>query len=45
MAYFGVENVTGRKNPTTLLWNRMANRPRFANGLSRFLLGGMEWNF
>ena len=45
VAYFGLENVTGRKNPTTLLWNRMTNRPRFANGLSRFVLGGMEWNF
>ncbi|MDE0627583.1 MAG: TonB-dependent receptor [Bryobacterales bacterium] len=45
VTYLGVENVTGRRNPTTLLWNRIANRPRFATGLSRFLLGGMEWNF
>ena len=45
VVYAGVQNVTGRRNPTTLLWNRVTNRPRFPSGLNRFLLLGMEWNF
>lgn len=45
VVYVGVQNVTGRKNQTTLLWNRVTNRPRFPRGLSQFLLVGLEWNF
>ncbi len=45
VAYVGVQNVTGRRNQTTLLWNRVTNRPRFPRGLSQFLLVGWEWNF
>ncbi len=43
--YAGLQNVTGRRNQTTLLWNRVTNRPRFPRGLSQFLLIGLEWNF
>lgn len=45
LVYYGLQNVTGRQNPTTLLWNRVTNKPRFSYGLSRFLLAGLEWNF
>ena len=42
--YAGLKNVTGRRNQTRLLWNRVTNRPRFPRGLSQFLLVGLEWN-
>ena len=45
IVYAGLQNVTGRRNQTTLLWNRVTNRPRFPRGLSQFLLIGLEWNF
>ena len=45
VVYYGLQNVTGRRNPTTLLWNRVTNRPRFSYGLSRLLLAGLEWDF
>lgn len=45
VVYAGVQNVTGRRNQTTLLWNRVTNNPRFPTGLSRFLIVGWEWNF
>ena len=45
VVYYGLQNVTGRRNPTTLLWNRVTNRPRFSYGLARLLLAGLEWNF
>ena len=41
--YLGVQNVTGRDNPTTLLWNRVTNAPEFPGGLERFPLIGLEW--
>ncbi|MDE0166305.1 MAG: TonB-dependent receptor [Bryobacterales bacterium] len=41
--YLGVQNVTGRENPTTLLWNRVTNAPEFPGGLERFPLIGLEW--
>ncbi len=44
IVYAGLQNVTGRRNQTTLLWNRVTNRPRFPGGLSQFLLIGLEWN-
>ena len=43
--YLGAQNVLGRKNATTALWNRATNRQRFGEGLGRFLLVGMEWMF
>lgn len=45
VVYVGLQNVTGRRNPTTLLWNRVTNSPDFPKGLSRFPLVGLEWNF
>ncbi len=45
VVYYGLQNVTGRRNPTTLLWNRVTNMPRFSYGISRLLLAGLEWNF
>ena len=45
VVYAGLQNVTGRRNQTTLLWNRVTNSPRFPTGLSRFLIVGWEWNF
>ena len=45
VVYYGLQNVTGRRNPTTLLWNRVTNSQRFSYGLSRLLLAGLEWNF
>ena len=45
VVYYGLQNVTGRRNPATLLWNRMTNRPEFSYGLTRLLLAGLEWNF
>ena len=43
LIYLGVQNVTGRENPTTLLWNRVANAPEFPGGLGPFPLIGLEW--
>ena len=43
LLYLGVQNVTGRENPTTLLWNRVTNAPEFPGGLERFPLIGLEW--
>ena len=45
LMYVGVQNSTGRENPTTLLWNRVTNTPEFASGLPRFPLVGLEWDF
>ena len=45
VVYYGLQNVTGRRNPTALLWNRVTNTPRFSYGVSRLLLAGLEWNF
>ena len=45
LVYLGIQNVTGRRNQTTLLWNRVTNRPRFPTGLAQFLLVGLEWDF
>ena len=41
--YVGIQNVTGRENPTTLLWNRVTNAPEFPGGLRRFPIIGLEW--
>ena len=43
LLYLGVQNVTGRENPTTLLWNRVTNAPEFPGGLGPFPLIGLEW--
>lgn len=42
--FVGVQNVTGRENPTTLLWNRVTNAPEFPTGLGQFPLIGLEWD-
>ncbi len=42
--FVGVQNVTGRENPTTLLWNRVTNAPEFPSGLGQFPLIGLEWD-
>ncbi len=44
LVFVGLQNVTGRENPTTLLWNRVTNAPEFPGGLSRFPLVGLEWS-
>ncbi len=43
LLYLGVQNVTGRENPTTLLWNRVTNALEFPGGLGPFPLIGLEW--
>ena len=44
LLYVGLQNLTGRENPTTLLWNRVTNSPEFPGGLTRFPLVGLEWD-
>ncbi len=44
VVYAGLQNVTGRENPTTLLWNRVTNFAEFPGGLTRFPLLGLEWS-
>lgn len=45
VVYGGLRNLTGRRNPTALTWDRVGNRPRFQEGLSRFPLVGLEVPF
>ena len=44
VVYAGAQNVTGRRNPTTVIWNRVTNRSAIPSGVSQFVLVGMEWN-
>ncbi len=45
VVYAGVQNVTGRRNPTNVLWNPQTNRPTVGEGIARFPLVGMEFAF
>ena len=45
VVYGGVQNVTGSKNATSPIWNRVMNRPNVLLGLSQVVLLGLEWNF
>ncbi len=44
LVFVGLQNVTGRENATTLLWNRVTNAAEFPAGLTRFPLVGLEWS-
>ncbi len=41
--YVGIQNVTGRRNATGVLWNRLTNRPSVGDGIGTFPLVGLEW--
>ena len=43
VVYLGVQNVTGRRNATGVLWNRLMNEPSVGEGIGRFPLVGLEW--
>ena len=45
VVYGGVQNVTGRENVTSSIWNRVTNRQNVLFGLSQVVLAGLEWNF
>src|SRR5262249_51765433 len=43
--FFGVQNVTGRRNVNGYEWNRRANVPQPLEQLGVFPLIGLEWRF
>jgi hypothetical protein len=43
--FFGVQNVTGRRNVSGYTWNRRANSADANVQLGVFPLGGLEWRF
>lgn len=45
VAYVGLGNVTGRRNPAGIGWDRTGNVPRIQGGISRLPLVGLEWSF
>jgi hypothetical protein len=45
IVFFGVQNVTNRKNFAQISWDRIANVPDVNDQLGLFPLIGLDWRF
>jgi hypothetical protein len=43
--FFGLQNVTGRRNVSGYTWDRWTNAPEAAEQLGVFPMVGLEWRF